>query len=197
MKTAAIVLAAGKSSRMGTNKLLLKVGDKMILEHVLFKLKPYTTIVVTGYNPEEISPIIHMYKVVESYNPDYEKGMTTSFQTGLKQLGSEIKAVFLVLSDTFGFNQELLKIMTDKMESDQRVLLVSPEYKGKHGHPVLVKRPLFEEFLELSCEDTMKDIVDRHKEEHEYVQGDLWCTIDLDTLQDYEKVKKLWEANCS
>ena len=71
-------------------------------------------------------------------------------------------------------------------------LLVSPVYGGKRGHPILVSRRLFREFLNIREDETMKDIVQRHEREHEYVKGDIWTVIDLDTPDDYAKVKKLW-----
>ncbi len=58
MKITAIVLAAGLSSRMGTNKLLLELDGKTILDHILDNLRYYDTIVVTGHRPEDIEPII-------------------------------------------------------------------------------------------------------------------------------------------
>jgi molybdenum cofactor cytidylyltransferase len=191
MKITAIVLAAGLSSRMGTNKLLLELDGKTILDHILDNLRYYDTIVVTGHRPEDIEPIIKRHGVRIVHNPDYEKGMTTSFQAGLRALDPEIDTVYMVLSDTFGFQQELLYAMEEKMASTT-ALLVSPIYEGKRGHPVLVAYELFNEFLELGEDETMKDVVMRHEDEHEYVLGDMWTRIDLDTPEDYERVKKLW-----
>jgi len=191
MKITAIVLAAGKSSRMGTNKLLLKLEGKTILDHILDNLTYYDTIVVTGHKPEDIEPIIKRHGARAVHNPDYEKGMTTSFQAGLRALDPEVNTVYLVLSDTFGFNQELLDAMENKMASTI-ALLISPVYEGKRGHPVLVAYELFDEFLGLGEGETMKDVVKRHEDEHEYVQGDMWTRIDLDTPEDYERVKQLW-----
>ena len=196
MKIVAIVLAAGKSSRMGTNKLLLKLGEKTVIEHILDNLEHYETIVVTGYHPEDITPFVKRYNARTVHNPDYEKGMTTSFQAGLRELDPEVNTVLLVLSDTFGFTQELLDAMELKMASSV-ALLVSPVYEGKLGHPVLVAYELFSEFLELGEGDTMKDVVLRHEDEHEYVPGDIWTRIDLDTPEDYEYVKKLWATRTS
>ena len=107
MKLAAIILAAGKSSRMGDNKLLLPVGDQMVLEHILSNLKSYDTIVVTGHRPRLIIEISEGMGAKTVHNPQYEEGMTTSFQTGLRSI--DVDAVFLVLGDTFGFNQKLLE----------------------------------------------------------------------------------------
>ena len=191
MKITAIVLAAGKSSRMGTNKLLLKLGGRTVLDHILDNLQGYDTIVVTGHRPEDIEPIIVAHGARAVHNPDYEKGMTTSFQAGLRALNPETDTVYMVLSDTFGFKPTLLETMELKMASTT-ALLVSPVYEGKRGHPVLVAYELFNEFLELGDDETMKDIVLRHEDEHEYVPGDKWARIDLDTPEDYEKVKRLW-----
>ncbi len=191
MRLAAIVLAAGRSSRMGTNKLLLKVGGKTALEHILDRLVDYETVVVTGHNPEEILGILGRYGLKVVHNPDYEKGMTTSFQTGLRAIDSD--AVFMVLSDTFGFSVPFLRCMEDELRGHPEALLVSPVCKGRRGHPVLVRSPLFREFLELGSDETMKVVMDRHEAEHRYVEGDVWTVTDLDTPEDYERVKRLWE----
>jgi len=193
MKTSAVILAAGRSSRMGTNKLLLRLGDKTVIEHILDSLAGYETVVVTGHNPEEIKEIVSRYGVKTVHNPGYEKGMTTSLQTGLREIDSD--AAFMVLGDTFGFSETLLKRMEEEMRGHPEALLVSPVYKGRRGHPVLVRSPLFKEFLELGSDETMKDVVDRHEKEHRYVDGDIWTATDLDTPEEYDKIKKLWEKN--
>jgi len=193
LRLAAVVLAAGRSSRMGANKLLLKLGGKTVLEHILDRLVGYETVVVTGHNPEEIKEIVSRYGVKTVHNPDHEKGMTTSFQTGLREIDSN--AAFMVLGDTFGFSETLLKRMEEEMRGHPEALLVSPVYKGRRGHPVLVRSPLFKEFLELGSDETMKDVVDRHEKMHRYVDGDIWTVTDLDTPEEYDKVKKLWEKN--
>ena len=193
MKTTAIVLAAGKSSRMGSNKLLLQFDGKTVMEHILDRLIHYDTIVVTGHRREEIEPIIKRYRAKIVHNPDYEQGMTTSFQAGLREIDEDVNAVFMVLSDTFGFSTALLDAMELKMASTVD-LIVSPVYEGKRGHPVLIAYELFQEFLALDSSETMKDVVLLHEDEHAYVPGDIWTRTDLDTPEDYEHVKKLWAS---
>ncbi len=194
MRLAAVVLAAGMSSRMGSNKLLLRVGDRRVIEHILLSLRPLETTVVTGHRPEDIRDIAESLGAETVHNPDYEEGMTTSFQAGLRALDPEVDAVFMVLSDTFGFSTELLEWMADKMEDDLETLIVSPVYQWKRGHPVLFRRPLFEEFLGLEAGETMKDVVNRHNDRTKYVESDIWCRIDLNTPEDYERVKDLWSS---
>jgi len=191
LKLAAIVLAAGKSSRMGENKLLLPVGDRTVLEHILSNLVPFETIVVTGHRPRKIEDISETMGVRVVHNSQYEEGMTTSFQVGLRSI--DVDAVFLVLGDTFGFKRELLQIMEQILEDNPDAMLVSPRYKGRKGHPVLIRKPLFKEFLSISEKETMKTVIERHNDKHLYVEGDEWAVTDMDTKKDYDHVKELWK----
>jgi molybdenum cofactor cytidylyltransferase len=193
LRLAAVVLAAGRSSRMGANKLLLKVGDRRVIDHILFSLKPYETIVVLGHRPDDVKPIVEASGAETVHNPDYDEGMATSFQAGLRALDPDVEAVFMVLSDTFGVDHELLEEMKGVLIDDQEALIVSPVYEGRRGHPVLFRRPLFDEFLGLGEDETMRDVVNRHENRHRYVEADIWCTVDLDTPEDYEHVKRLWK----
>ena len=194
MRIAAVVLAAGKSSRMGANKLLLEVGGKRVLDHILSKLSPTLTIVVLGHRPEDIKGLAEAQGAKTVHNPDYEKGMTTSFQAGLRTLPDDIEAVFMVLSDTFGFKPELLAEMTSMMETNPDALIVSPRYESKRGHPVLFRRKVLNEFMALGDDETMKDVVNRHEAGHVYVEADIWATIDLDTPEDLGRIRKLWTS---
>jgi len=194
LRLAAVVLAAGMSSRMGANKLLLRVGDRRVIEHILHSLKPIETTVVTGHRPEDIRELVESLGAQTVHNPEYEEGMTTSFRAGLRTLDSGVEAVFMVLSDTFVFSHGLLERMAEIMEGDPEALIVSPVFQGKRGHPVLFRRSLFEEFLGLEEGETMRDVVNRHDDWHRYVESDIWCTIDLDTPEDYERVKDLWSG---
>ena len=192
MRIAAVVLAAGKSSRMGVNKLLLEVDGKRVLDHILSKLSPIPTIVVLGHRPEDIKGLAETQGAKTVHNPDYERGMTTSFKVGLRALSDDVEAVFMVLSDTFGFKPELLTEMTAKMDENPDALIVSPRYESKRGHPVLFRRKVLDEFLAIGDEETMKDVVNRHEASHVYVESDIWATIDLDTPEDLDRIRKLW-----
>lgn len=194
MRIAAIVLAAGKSSRMGANKLLLEVGGKSVIEYILFSLHPIETIVILGHKPHEIQNILQRYKVRAVLNPEYQKGMITSVQAGIKKIEhTNVEAVFLVLGDSFGFNKNLLYEMEIVLKNNPSILIVSPVFDGKRGHPVLFRRKLFKDILELKEFETLKMLFDRFEKKHRFVSGDIWTIIDLDTPEDYEMVKTLWK----
>jgi len=168
------------------------VGGKRVLDHILSKLNPIPTIVVLGHRPEDIRGLTEDQGATTVHNPNYEIGMTTSFQAGLRALPDDIDAVFMVLSDTFGFKPELLARMVDGLEEKGEALIVSPIHESKRGHPVLFRREILEEFMELGDNETMKDVVYRHESRHIYVESDIWATIDLDTPEDLERIRKLW-----
>ena len=195
LRTSAVVLAAGKSERMGANKLLLEVAGRTILDRLLDALDESVVdeaFVVLGHRPEELRPLVGAHKAEAIINPDYEEGMTSSFRTGLRRVSSE--AAFLVLGDQLGLKADLLEAMIERMASDPSAMIVSPVHEGQRGHPVLFGRALFPEILGMGGGEILRDVVDRHEDAHLFVGGDLWCTIDLDTPEEFERVKELFEA---
>lgn len=190
MRAAAVVLAAGKSSRMGSNKLLLPFNGKTVLEATLDALKGVSTVVVTGHNPHELEALLSKHRVKVVHNPRYEEGMTTSFQAGLRAVDAD--AVFLALGDQVGLDQRMLSAMVQVLVEDEDAVIVSPRYGEKRGHPVLFRRSLFYEILSLKQGETIRDVVTRHGDGHRYVEGDVWTVIDMDTPEEYEDAKKLW-----
>ena len=191
MRTGAVVLAAGKSSRMGANKLLLEVAGRTVLDRLLDALTLVDeVVVVTGYNPESIRKIAKAHDIRVANNPDYEKGMTTSFQTGIRALVG-VDAAFLFLGDQLGLRPEHIRRMVAAMEDVSGTLIVSPTHGEKRGHPVLFRASLFEEILE--ADGTLKEIVDAHTNAHVNVEGGEWSTLDFDTPADFERAKRLYE----
>lgn len=193
MRFAAVVLAAGKSQRMGRNKLLLRVAGRTILDRVLDAVKASNadeTFVVLGHRPEELKHIVEAHGAKVIINPDYEEGMTSSIKAGLRHVTAD--AAFVVLGDQLGLSAELLNTMSTLMEVDPEALIVSPVCDGKRGHPVLLRRALFDEILALREGQSLKDVVVRHETSHRVVEGDHWCIMDVDTPEDFEKAARLW-----
>jgi molybdenum cofactor cytidylyltransferase len=191
LRTGAVVLAAGRSSRMGANKLLLDVSGRTVLDRLLDALVYVDeVVVVTGYNPEPIRKIAEAHEVRVAHNLDHEKGMTTSFKTGIRALG-DVDAVFLVLGDQLGLRPELIRRMEAAIEDVPDALIVSPMHCGRRGHPVLFRGSLFREIL--AVEGSLKDVVDTHAGEHVHVEGGEWSTLDFDTPADFERAKRLYE----
>jgi molybdenum cofactor cytidylyltransferase len=190
LRLGAVVLAAGRSSRMGSNKLLLDVAGRTVLDRLLDALTQVVDdiVVVTGHNPEPLRAIAKAHGVHVAHNPDYERGMTTSFQTGVLAMG-DVDGVFLVLGDQLGLRPEVLLRMAAALDDVPGALIVSPTHEGKRGHPVLFSWSLKGEML--AIEGTLKEVVDRYSLKHVSIEGGEWSTIDFDTPEDFECAKRL------
>jgi len=191
LRVVAVVLAAGKSQRMGVNKLLLKLGGITVLDRVLSSIdasRVDKVFVVLGHRPNDLRPIVDEHSAVAVLNPDYEEGMTRSFKTGLGAVSAE--AAFLCLGDQAVLDSSLMDKMIDTMAGNPEALIVSPLHESKRGHPVLFRDTLFHEILGLDRGKTLKDVVEAHGDRHTAVEGDVWCTLDMDTPEDYERIRE-------
>jgi len=180
---------------MGRNKLLLKVEGRTVLDRLLdavLSSKIDDTVIVLGNKPEAIKPVADARNVRTVLNVEHERGMTSSFQTGLSAV--DVDAAFLILGDQLGLTPELLNSMIDSMDSNPETLMISPEFEGKRGHPSLFKASLFHEILTLPENEHMKHIVNRHEEQHRHVPGSIWNTIDFDTPKDFELALALFRV---
>lgn len=140
-KTAALIAAAGLSSRMGSFKPLLPLGDKATLEHVIdnFRMAGVDhVVVVTGHKADDLMPLLRKKDVVALHNPDYEtSGMFESILIGLHYLKNTCGAVYIQPGDMPCIRPETLCRLWDAMR-ESGADVAHPSYLGKkHGHPVL------------------------------------------------------------
>ena len=155
MKVEGIILAAGLSTRAGTNKLILDIGGKTVIERCIYGMYDLCSkiIVVGGNRIEEIEDILKKYPKVELiYNSDYLDGMFSSVKKGLVNIKEE--KFFLIPGDYPVINKAIYKQML-KLDED----IVIPMYKGKKGHPLLMKSYLIEELIKSKQYNTLRDFV--------------------------------------
>jgi len=196
MIVGAVVLAAGKSERMGVNKLFLSLEGKALIYNVLDAVAAAGVdeqMIVLGYDSERMVEALKLRvpTLKIAVNEDYEQGMTSSFLKGLQTL-PYVDAAFLVLGDEPIFDPGILKLMVQRMQENQgKALIVSPIYKGKKGHPLLFHRKLFPEILRLKNPQTIREIVHRNAKRLLTVEAPQWTTMDIDTPEDYKRISSL------
>lgn len=144
MRITAILIAAGLSSRMkGPNKLLEFIGDKHLIHHAYDQLTAASVdqiIIVTGRDASQMELVLSPFKMAQTeivYNKDFEKGMTTSIQTGLKHTKNS-DAVMICLGDMPEMNSEGYDLLLNEFRalgSNDRLL--APFRGGVRGNPVI------------------------------------------------------------
>jgi len=185
----AVVLAAGESKRMGEPKPLLKIKGKCMIEWVIdsFRGTVEDIVVVLGYKPKIVTPVLQKFKVRWVVNKNYHEGMASSFKKGLSEL-KHCDAVFLALGDQPFVDRDFLVKAIDAWEGGAKI--VSPVHGGKKGHPVLFDKSLFDEILSLKEQEMIRDVIHRHVGEHRLVEAGEWAVVDLDSLEDVHKILK-------
>ncbi len=145
----AVVLAAGCSSRMGSQKLLLPFGGKTVIAHIVDQILAGSTngvYVVVGHRGEHIERELSGRPVSIVNNPNYELGMLSSVRCGLRAVDKTCQSVLVVLGDQPSLTTVLVDQMIESFAGTEKQILV-PLYQGKRGHPILFSTMYREEIL--------------------------------------------------
>jgi molybdenum cofactor cytidylyltransferase len=186
----AIVLAAGASSRMGTQKLLLPFHDKTIIEKVIEKVESVVRsdyVVVLGSHHDEIRNKIGRPEVRFIHNVQFKDGMLSSVICGFNALPGEAKAALLFLGDQPQVPAEIaLQVISNWKKSGKGIVI--PVFSGKRGHPVLIETRYRKEIGLLDPEQGLRILSKKFSTDVQEVE----CTNqeilrDIDTPEDYQQ----------
>ena len=181
---AGIILSAGASRRMGTPKALLKLEGETFLDRLirLFSAVASPVIVVLGPKADEIRGGIER-EAEFVVNPDPERGMLSSLQCGLAAVPRDAVAVMFTPVDHPHVESSTLNDLVRRLDDGA---VIVPEYRGKHGHPVLIARPVMEELLALPANAQASDVIHRYRNQTSYVAvSDPAVIGDIDDPADY------------
>jgi molybdenum cofactor cytidylyltransferase len=209
---AALILAAGSSSRMGggRHKLLLPLGDRPVLAHTIeatLASQARPIVVVLGHQVEQvrdqISPYLDRPDVFSIENTDYLRGMSTSLRAGIQALidrenkdgppGHSLAGVLIMLGDQPLMTARILDtLIASKHTTGKRILI--PFYNGERGNPVLFDASLFPELLEITGDGGARSVIERHRSEVARIElGASMASFDVDTWDAYQEVVAEWE----
>ena len=196
--TCAIVLAAGLSSRMGVQKLLLPFGGKKVIGHIVDQLLASTVgevHVVVGHQAERISAELSGRAVSIVNNPDYKSGMLSSVRCGLQSLPEKCRAVMVVLGDQPSITTGLINQMLQSFAMTEKTILV-PLYKGKRGHPILFSSIYRDEIITQYGDVGLRGLLHGHSNDiFELAVSTASVLCDMDCPEDYRRELGLNEQN--
>lgn len=188
MKTDAVILAAGYSSRAEAFKMELLIGDKPVLRHVVDALIPSCSqiIVVGGYQIERIEEILRIYnnRVHLVLNEEFDKGMFSSVKRGVKEITGE--QFFLTPGD---YPLITTKVCEALLHYSNEIVI--PSYQQRGGHPILLPSICKEEILQEEDTSNLKLYLMKKVKRYITVE-DPSILLDLDTKEDYELIQNVY-----
>jgi molybdenum cofactor cytidylyltransferase len=195
-RIAGIVLAAGKSTRMGCLKQLLPLRGSTILQCVVNAALESTldqVVVVLGHQARLIRPLLLNSQVTVSLNRHFERGQSSSLKCGLRALADDVDAALFLLGD-----QPLIRSATiDLILSTYRnspAPIVMPVYNGQRGNPVLFSRETFPDIAALENDCGARSLFDENSDSILRVAvSDPAIRFDVDTDQDYRDLLRIVE----
>jgi len=200
----AVILAAGESTRMGTDKALLPwppatggsaPTGQTFLSAAIQALEPFSeaVIVVVGKNEDNLAPVVYADGASLVRNPDPDRGQFSSLQVGLREvLNHGRDAAMVTLVDRPPANAATLTTLCSAFtDAASDVWAVVPEHDGKHGHPYLVAREMIEAFLKAPPSMNARDIEHQNLPHIAYVAvDDPLVTLNVDTPEEYAALSR-------
>jgi CTP:molybdopterin cytidylyltransferase MocA len=195
----ALVLAAGKSSRMGRTKALLSLGSsgETFLHRIIRVLREGgadAVVVVIGGDAAAVRASLPRDDVQISAveNPRYEEGQLSSLLAGLaavEQRHADVEAVMMTLVDLPLISAATVRAVRETFLANPGAPLVRPRRGGRHGHPVIFNRSIFGELRRADPSTGAKPVVHAHAAEEVDVDvDDEGAFIDIDTPDDYQRL---------
>jgi len=193
-RVAALVLAAGRSTRMGAvNKMLAEIGGKSLVriaaeQAVASHAQP--VIVVTGHEHEKVEAALKGLPVRFVHNPDYAEGLGTSLKAGIATVPEEADAAIVCLGDMPQVDAALINRLIAALDPERGALVVVPSIDGRRGNPVVWSRRFFHDLMAIQGDVGARHLIGNYSEAvvEVPVAGEA-ALIDVDTPESLLAVK--------
>ncbi|MGH7565853.1 MAG: nucleotidyltransferase family protein [Gemmatimonadota bacterium] len=192
MKVGGIVLAAGRSSRMGASKALLEIGGETFLERAIGILleggcETVAVVLAVGEGSGRPGKLAHARGARPVENPIEGAEQIDSLRLGLEALPEDADAAIALPVDHPLANAGTVAALIRTFRSSGAPI-VRPVYHDHPGHPVLFAREVWAELADPDLVEGAREVVHRHAEEiRDVAIDDRGVTVDVDTPEDYER----------
>ena len=187
-RIAAVVLAAGLSSRMGENKLLVEISGQPLIRHTVQAVlasHASPVIVVTGRDAEKVGYALSGLDVRLIKNDDFAKGLSTSLKSGVNAVPAESDGALIVLGDMPSVAPALLDTLIAAFNPAEGRAICVATHGGKRGNPVLWARRFFPEMMTIEGDVGAKHIIAANDELVCEVEASTDAPlVDIDTKED-------------
>ncbi|WP_094607079.1 Molybdenum cofactor guanylyltransferase [Sporomusa silvacetica DSM 10669] len=190
-----LIVAAGYSSRMGTFKPLMPLGEKKVIETAVdsLRLGGINDIrVIVGYRAAELYPVLERLPVSIIENPNYASGMFSSIVAGVRALAAEAEAFMMLPGDTPLIRSSSIKELIKKYRQTGAAV-VYPTFNGQRGHPPVISDKCFASILNGDGAGGLRHILEQFAADSVVVPvADQGVLMDMDTMDDYQQLAKFY-----
>jgi len=187
-KIYAVILAAGTSNRLGSNKLTLKINGRYVIEMAaepFFQEGVKKVFLVTNPQNDYVrnTSFFSFPALTIVANPNFKEGMSSSIKAVLPYI-EDSDAVFFHLGDKPFFKREMVRHMIERYRGVENCPfnIIVPLYQGKKGHPVLMDvKPYIAEMKKLNGDKGLRETIEKYSKNVLFIEGDEGNIFDIDT----------------
>ncbi len=192
MNLSAIILSAGASTRMGSPKALLKIGEKTFLQHIVDELHSANVseiVIVLGADAEKIQSTLDWFDGDVVVNNDWQRGQLSSLITGINFLEKKnIDGVIVCPVDHPLISAKLISELASAFYSANKKIII-PVFNKQRGHPIIFSKELFSEIQNAPLEVGAKAVVRKSSDEvFEMESDERGILVNIDTMEQYQEI---------
>lgn len=195
---AAVILAAGQASRMGSPKQLLDWHGQPLVRAVVQQALDSaadTVVVVLGAAFDAVRATLSDLPITIVENPDFAQGQSTSLRSGILALDDTVEAVLVLLADQPFVTASTLDRLISSWH-EQRAPIIVSVYQGQRGHPVLFARSVFAELLAITGDQGARHVIQAYRDQVRCIEfAESLALADIDTPEDYRALQTQTRAS--
>ncbi len=185
-----VIMASGFSRRMKTEKLLLKLGNKTLIERVIDScIGSKLSEIIVIYRTDEVKFLIDQFKIKSVLNSNAQEGQSASVKLGIHNASSSTRGIMFIVGDQPYLGSDTIDLLIEEFQYDEKIII--PKYGEKNGNPIIFPRDVFDDFNALEGDVGGREVIKKNLDKVRYVQVENQLAgKDMDTFEEYEKLKE-------